>query len=121
MPGVQLKCVSSRDSRFGRRRVGRRRTTSDNSAIAAAAAAPNTEHSHVENSGCVLKKAGEGQRIYGAQIGDDASCANHKPTPTPIGTDASRSAMATLNLIRVMVGPVGLGRYAVEAFRVAAL
>jgi hypothetical protein len=32
-------------------------------------------------------------------MGDDASCANQKPTPTPIGTETTRSAMATLNLI----------------------
>jgi hypothetical protein len=76
-----------------------RRTASESRTIADAAAAPNTAHSHVANSGCVLKKAGEGQRMYGAQMGDDASCANQKPTPTPIGTETTRSAMATLNLI----------------------
>jgi len=71
----------------------------DTRAVKAAAAAPKRAHSETANLGNSVK-AGHEKDV---QMILTCSCAVHRPTPIPTGSDATRRVVVTMRLIQRML------------------
>jgi hypothetical protein len=78
-----------------------RRTPMDTRTVEAAAAAPKRAHSQSANLGNSVK-AGQDRDV---QMNLVCSCAVHKPTPTPVGTESTLSAFLRVSFTVSMLAP----------------